>query len=120
MKMFNVRDVLDKIKHTVNPINLGMILVHNGVVRGTSKLDNTKVIGMILSYDRDKLQQLIDETQSKPGIAYVSVWINEGKLKIGDDIMYVIVAGDRRSNILEPFEQLIESVKNYVVKEREY
>jgi len=118
--MFNINDALDKIKRSIDPNNLGMILIHNGVVRGTSKLNNLQIDGMILSYDRDKLQQLIRETQSKPGIAYVSAWINEGKLRIGDDIMCIIVAGDRRSNVLDPFEQLIKSVKSCVVKEEEY
>lgn len=119
MKMFNIESALNKIKHSIDPDKLGMILIHNGVVRGTSKLNNTSIDGMILSYDKNKLKQLIKETQSKPGIAYVSIWINEGKLKIGDDIMYIIVAGDRRTNISDPFEQLIESVKNCVVKEDE-
>ncbi len=119
-KMFNIENALNKIKHNVDPDKLGMILVHNGVVRSTSKLNNTRIGGMILSYDKNKLKQLIKETQSKPGIAHVSIWINEGKLKIGDDIMYIIVAGDRRANILDPFEQLIKSVKNCVVEEDEF
>ena len=37
-------------KQTTNPEDLGMILVHNGIVRGTSK-SGKPVHGMKLSFD---------------------------------------------------------------------
>ena len=41
---------LAEIKREANPEDLGMILVHNGIVRGTSK-SGKPVSGMKLSYD---------------------------------------------------------------------
>ncbi len=119
MKTFDLNKELTKIKQTVDKDELGMILVHNGVVRGTSRVKGDSVSFMELSYDREKLALAIDKTKTARGVKSVVVWINEGKLAVGDDIMYVIVAGDRRSNILKPFEGLIEYIKGYVVIENE-
>jgi molybdopterin synthase catalytic subunit len=120
MSMFDLSKEIENIKKTINLDELGMILVHNGIVRGTSKEDNNPVKLMLLSYNKDKLDKLISDIYKKnSGIKRIVVWINEGKLNVGDDMMYVIVAGDRRINILKPFEELIEGIKNQVVQEKE-
>ncbi len=117
---FNLDEELKKIKQTANPKKLGMILVHNGIVRATSKKENKPVSSLNISYNKEKLQQLIDKTyKENPGIEKIIVKINDGKLNVGDDIMFVIVAGDRRSNILKPFEDLIETIKTKIVEEKE-
>ena len=36
----------------------------------------------------------------------IKAWTNEGPLKVGDDIMYVLVAGRLRTNVLPTFEEL--------------
>jgi molybdopterin synthase catalytic subunit len=119
MSIFDLNAELKKIKNNTSKNELGMILIHNGVVRGTSRKENKQVKNMHLTYDKDKLNSAIEKTKSTKGIANVVVWINEGKLEVGDDIMYVIVAGDRRVNILKPFENLIEEIKSSVVIEKE-
>ncbi len=118
--MFDLNNALKEIKSSVDNKGLGMILVHNGLVRGTPKDKRGVVKSLTLSYNKEKLQQAVDNTYKKnPGIKKVIVWINEGNLSVGDDMMYVIVAGDRRKNILRPFEELIEEIKEAVVQEQE-
>ena len=46
---------LKEIKKNCDPESLGMILAHNGIVRGTAK-DGKPVKGMKLSYDKDALK----------------------------------------------------------------
>ena len=77
---------------------VGMYLMHNGVVRGTAKAmvregaENTApVIGMIFSYDKENVEAAIADTYKLDGIHYVRVWLNEGELKVGDDIMFVLI-----------------------------
>jgi len=41
---------VEEVKQTTNPEELGMILIHNGIVRGTSK-SGKPVHGMKLSYE---------------------------------------------------------------------
>lgn len=98
---------------------LGMILIHNGIVRATSK-DGKKVKGMHLSYGREKLNSLIAEFGKREGIVAIKAWINEGNLKVGDDIMCVLVAGRLRTYVLPTFEELISRIKKEIVSEEEF
>ena len=98
---------------------LGMILVHNGVVRATSK-EGSAVSGMYLTYNKEKLDALIDEFGKREGIVTVRAWINEGKLTVGDDIMYVLVAGRLRTYVLPLLEELVARIKQEVVSEEEF
>ena len=98
---------------------LGMILIHNGVVRATSK-EGDIVSGMHLTYDKEKLNDLVDEFGKKEGILTIRAWINEGHLKVGDDIMYVLVAGRLRKYVLPALEGLVSRIKQEVVSEKEF
>jgi molybdopterin synthase catalytic subunit len=108
-----------EIKKNSNPGELGMILTHNGIVRATSK-DGKIVKGMHLTYNKDKLNSLIDEFRDKEGIVAIKAWINEGSLNVGDDIMYVLVAGRLRTYVLPILEELISRIKKEVVSEEEF
>jgi len=81
---------LKEVKETADQDSLGMILVHEGIVRGTSKT-GARIKGMQLSYDKEKLERKVNELRAKEGIVDIRVWINGGKLKIGDDIMLALV-----------------------------
>ncbi|NMA93022.1 MAG: molybdenum cofactor biosynthesis protein MoaE [Firmicutes bacterium] len=104
----------------------GMFLLHNGVVRETPRrkvrqgIDNgSKVIGMEFSYDAAKVARAIAETRKMNGIFHVRVWLNEGLLKPGDDIMYVLIGGDIRPHVFAALEFLVEKLKNECVTEVE-
>jgi molybdopterin synthase catalytic subunit len=95
-----------------------MILVHNGIVRGTAK-DGKLVKGMKLSYDKDALEGCVARLKNREGIAAIKVWINSGILSIGDDIMYLLVAGRFRTDVLPVLEDLLSTVKNKIMHEEE-
>lgn len=104
----------------------GMFLVHNGVVRQTPKVkvrqgidDGSLVKGMEFSYDADKVEAAIDETYKLDGIFYVRVWLNEGHLQLGDDIMYVLIGGDIRPHVVDALQFLVGKIKNECVTEIE-
>jgi molybdopterin synthase catalytic subunit len=108
-----------EIKQQADPRELGMILVHNGLVRATSK-EGEDVRGINLSTDKERLAELVRQYSAKEGIEAVKAWINEGNLHIGDPIMYVLVAGRFRTDVLPAFESLISAIKKEVVTEQEY
>ncbi len=110
---------ITEVKKNADYNELGMILVHNGMVRATSK-DGKPVKGMHLTYDREKLQKIIDEYSQKDGIIAVKAWINEGNLTVGDDIMYLLVAGRFRKFVLPVFEEVLSRIKNEIVSEKEF
>lgn len=107
-----------EIKTQCPPEMLGMILVHNGIVRATAK-DGRTVHAMRLSYDRAKLAAVVRQMEEKEGIIAIRVWINEGLLRIGDDIMNVCVAGRFRTDVLPVFQELLTIVKRDIVREEE-
>lgn len=108
-----------EVKADADPGKLGMILVHNGLVRATSK-DGREVRGINLSMDHNRLEELIKHYRKLEGIETVRVWINEGHLAIGDSIMHVLVAGRFRTDVLPAFEGLIAAIKTEVVTEQEF
>ncbi len=109
---------LKEVKQRANPEDLGMILVHNGIVRGTSKSANP-VSAMRLSYNQTKLNSIIPIFKQRAGIVEVRVWINSGNLKVGDNIMFLLVAGRFRTDIVPVFEELLSLIKNEIVTEEE-
>ena len=109
---------ISEIKKDCPPDRLGMILVHNGIVRATSK-QGKLVAGMKLSYDQAMLDQAVRRFRNMEGIVDIRAWINEGLLKVGDDIMYICVAGRFRKDILPVFQELITLIKTEIVREEE-
>lgn len=104
----------------------GMFLVHNGVVRQTPKVkvregidDGSLVKGMEFTYDAAKVEAAIDETYKMNGIFHVRVWLNEGHLQLGDDIMYVLIGGDIRPHVVDALEFLVGKIKSECVTEIE-
>ena len=113
-----VEQWIKEIKKECPPDMLGMILVHNGIVRATSKTGE-RVGAMRLSYDQAALDEVVSRFASMEGIVDVRAWINKGLLKVGDDIMYVCVAGRFRKDVLPVFQELITMIKTEIVREEE-
>ena len=105
---------------------IGMYLTHNGTVRQTAKAkvrfgaeDTKAVTGMLFSYDREKVDAIIADTYKMEGIYYIRVWLNEGQLTMGDDIMYVLIGGDIRPRVVDALNYLVGRIKNECVVETE-
>ena len=104
----------------------GMYLTHNGTVRQSAKAkvrygaeDTKDVTGMLFSYDEEKVSAIIADTYKMEGIYYIKVWLNEGELTMGDDIMYVLIGGDIRPRVVDALQYLVGRVKNECVVETE-
>ncbi len=97
---------------------VGMIVCHNGVVRGTSR-DGRVVTELEVTVDRGRLEDVIAEVQGRNGIIDALAEVCEGKLKVGDDIMRVVVAGDIRENTFPALEDMVNAIKRHVLMEKE-
>ena len=112
-------------KHESAP-KVGMYLSHNGVVRQSARArvrqgDETAapVTGMRFSYDQTKVDAAIAGAYQLPGIYYIRVWLNEGELTVGDDIMYVLIGGDIRPHVVDALQFLVGEIKSHCVVEKE-
>lgn len=117
---------LQEAKKDPSAAQVGMYLSHNGVVRSTARArvrngDETvaPVTGMYFSYDQEKVDAAVDETYNLEGIYYVRVWLNEGTLQVGDDIMYVLIGGDIRPHVVDALQFLVGKIKSECVTEQE-
>ena len=104
----------------------GMYLTHNGTVRRSAKrrvragdTSAPDVTGMEFSYDAAKVDAAVAETKKMDGIHYVRVWLNEGTLAVGDDIMFVLIGGDIRPHVVDALQFLVGKIKNECVTELE-
>lgn len=117
---------LQEAKKDVDAEKVGMYLVHNGIVRETAREkvrkgagDTKPVKGLLFSYDAEKVSQAAEETRKREGIYYVRVWLNEGELSVGEDIMYVMIGGDIRPRVLSALDFLVGKIKSECVTETE-
>lgn len=118
---------LKEAKADPSALQVGMFLVHNGVVRQTPKAqvrqgvdDGSQVKGMEFAYNAAKVDAVIAETYKMKGIFYIKVWLNEGQLELGDDIMYVLIGGDIRPHVVDALQFLVGKIKNECVTEIEH
>lgn len=113
-------------KKAENASDCGMYLFHNGVVRATPKAkvrlgeqtDRT-VQAVKFSFDAEKTAAAESRARQMPGIFYVKVWLNEGTLSVGDDLMLVLVGGDIRPHVIDALQSLVGELKNSCVIEQE-
>lgn len=117
---------LQEAKQHAQAEKVGMYLTHNGVVRVSAKAavregkkDLPPVRGLRFSYDAQKVDAAVADTYQMPGIYYVRVWLNEGELKVGDDLMYVLIGGDIRPHTVDALQSLVGRIKNECVREEE-
>ncbi len=106
--------------------NCGMYLTHCGTVRQSARAkvrqgqtDTRNVIGMRFSYDAERVARAVEETEALEGIFHVRVWLNEGELRLGDDIMLVLIGGDIRPRVVDALQFLVGRIKNECVHEDE-
>ena len=104
----------------------GMFLFHNGVVRQSARAavregasDTPAVTGMRFSGDAEKVEAARARALAMPGIRYARVWLASGELKVGDDIMLVLVGGDIRPHVIDALQALVGEIKTRCVTETE-
>lgn len=100
--------------------NVGMILIHNGVVRNWSRQDHSNVSGLQTEVDHQLVEQLRQEYLKKPGIYEIIIETESGSFQPGDDLLFIIVAGDLRENIKPVLSDLLDRVKAEAITKKEF
>ena len=112
--------LIEKIKRHPDYPKAGMILAHNGVVRQTSR-DGQMVTGLRVAVDREKLEDILSRKKETPGIVDILVEIfDEKNLAVGDDVMFLVVAGDIRENVLAVLGDTLNEIKTTVTQKTEF
>ncbi len=114
----NLMKLVDLAKKHPDYHKAGMILCHNGVVRATSR-DGGAVSEVTVKVDWRRLEAVVAEIKAMPGIVEVLAHVNEGTLKVGEDVMYVVVAGDFRENVFNAMIAAVNKIKAGVTSKTE-
>ncbi len=99
--------------------NVGMVLIHNGTVRGWSRGDHSPVSKIEVTADEDKVEQIRTQIEQMEGIFRVVVEAHSGVMQPGDDLLFLIVAGDIRENVKPSLALLLDRIKAEAISKKE-
>jgi molybdopterin synthase catalytic subunit len=89
---------------------IGMIATHLGIVRGNST-GGGRVTHVEVAFDHEKIREIISQARKLAGVIEVLIDTKEGRLKVGDEIMAVAVAGDIRENVFPAIQAVVSSAE---------
>ncbi len=93
---------------------VGAIAMFIGVVRGETKEGET-VKGLELEAYKEKADKVLgnicEELQAREGIVDVQIHHFTGKFHVGEELVYVLVAGSHRSHVFPVLEKAVERYK---------
>ncbi|MGD9733264.1 MAG: molybdenum cofactor biosynthesis protein MoaE [Desulfamplus sp.] len=115
-----LEQIKERIKSHPDYSKVGMVLYHNGVVRQTTR-DGQEVTGLSIAVDHGKLEEIVAQQKAKPGIVEIIVEIEENSpLNVGDDVMYLAVAGDIRENVIATLTETLNRIKSEVTSKTQF
>jgi molybdopterin synthase catalytic subunit len=110
----SVLDVLESTKKKPGFHKVGAMAMFIGVVRGETREGET-VTELELEAYKEKADEVLEgickELQAKEGIVDVQIHHFTGKFAVGEDIVYVLVAGSHRSQVFPVLEEAVERYK---------
>jgi len=98
---------------------VGMILIHNGTVRNWSRQDRQQVSALETQVNQELIARLRQEYLERPGIYDIIVEARSGRFLPGDDLLFIIVAGDIREHIKPVLAELLDRIKGEAVSKKE-
>ena len=110
----SVSDLLSSIKKNSNFEKAGAIALFIGVARGET-MEGKKVQKLTLEAYEEKanevLAKICDDLSQKPGIVDVQIHHLLGEFNIGEDLVYVSVAGSHRTDVFAVLREAVERYK---------
>jgi len=100
--------------------NVGMVLIHNGTVRGWSRGDHSPVSQIKVVADQAKIDQICSEVEAMEGIFKIVIEAHSGLMKPGDDLLFLVVAGDIRENVKPALALLLDRIKAEAISKQEF
>ncbi len=112
---FTVQDAIDNIKKDPDYPKAGAIGLFIGVVRGDT-VEGQKVEKLHLEAYEEKADEVLgkicDDLTQKPGIINVQIHHLLGEFNVGDDLVYVAVAGSHRPEVFTVLREAVERYKS--------
>ena len=107
--------MINNVKNEHSFRKAGAITLLIGVVRGEAKRGE-RVQKLELEAYEEKANQVLtsicDDLRKKPGVIDVQIHHLLGEFSVGEDLVYVLVAGSHRQNIFPVLEEAVERYKS--------
>ncbi|MGC8939887.1 MAG: molybdenum cofactor biosynthesis protein MoaE [Candidatus Bathyarchaeia archaeon] len=111
---FSFLDAIKSVKSLPNFHKTGAIALFIGVVRGET-LKKEKVQKLKLEAYEEKanevLAKICQDLERREGIVNVQIHHLVGEFNVGEDLVYVLVAGSHRENVLPVLQEAVERYK---------
>lgn len=112
---FTLNDLMESIRKNKEYSKTGAITLFIGVARGENQ-QGEKVEKLTLEAYEEKanetLEKICNDLQQKPGIADVQIHHMLGEFDVGEDLVYVSVAGSHRTQIFPVLREAVERYKH--------
>ena len=111
-RLDDLESLMSRIKRRMDEI--GTILIYVGVVRGSRGEERV----LQLEFEADEVEmerwmsKLVRDVKAKYGVVDVIVQHRSGTVKVGEDIMHVLVASKRRAEAFKALSEIIDRIKN--------
>jgi len=107
-------DIIESVKKHPDYHKVGAMALFVGVVRGETKKGES-VSGLELeAYDEkgnEVLEKICQDLKRKKGIVDVQIHHFTGEFDLGEDLVYVLVAGGHRENVFPALQEAVERYK---------
>ena len=111
-RLDDLESLMSRIKRRTDEI--GTILFYVGVVRGSR--GEERVLRLEFEADEEEMErwmsELVRDVKAKYGVVDVIVQHRSGTVKVGEDIMHVLVASKRRAEAFKALSEIIDRIKN--------
>jgi molybdopterin synthase catalytic subunit len=112
---FTINDLMNNIRKNEDYTKTGAIGLFIGVARGENN-DGEKVQKLTLEAYEEKavevLNKICNDLQQNPGIVDVQIHHLLGEFNVGEDLVYVSVAGSHRPEVFNVLREAVERYKH--------
>lgn len=107
-------DILDSVKRHPDHSKVGAIAFFVGTARGETMKGETVKALELEAYDEkadEILRDICKELKARKGIVDVQIHHFTGKFDLGEDLVYVVVAGGHRNDVFAVLEEAVDQYK---------
>ena len=107
-------DVIESVRKHPDFKKVGAMALFVGVVRGKTKEGEPVKRLQLEAYDEkadEALEKICSDLRRKKGIADVQIHHFTGQFELGEDLVYVLVAGGHRESVFPVLQEAVERYK---------
>jgi len=110
----SLSDLLESVRKRTDFHKVGTMALFIGVVRGETKKGESVKRLQLEAYDEkadEVLEKICSDLKTRKGVVDVQIHHFTGDFELGEDLVYVLVAGGHRQNVFPVLQKAVERYK---------